>query len=319
MFLKKTATDNVDKEILSLFPSLDFNRTNVHIQKKKRMKTYLVVLKKAAEIGYVTKYILTKWNASPRIGGQAAQDTLEELEGLGLVKAKQATSKKGTTRIDRILTPKGIIACMVIPEFQKAEQLKQILERQYYKGSKLASILKVFNEGFVRRIGIDESQISRAVTIVKELTVHGFNLELKSEDSIAQDLRAIEEKGFIESLKITPFEAAGALLQSLEDEDSRFLLGRLVNKYSTKEPPDFEALEKISRVLNGIFLFMSSPEGIAWIKSNKSETFTPEELIEAVDQRLLESKVKFKDDVQRFEHALKTARELIISKLWLDK
>lgn len=311
---QKTATDDVDRDILSLFPSLDFNRTKVHNQTKKRMKKYLIILKKAAEMEYVTKYILTKEGASPRMGGQVAQKALEELEELGLLMSKQATSKKGTPRIDRILTPKGIIACMAINEFQKVDKLRQILKRPCYKGSKLALILEMYNAGLVRREGIEGSQTSPAVVIVKELAiVHRFNLDRKSEDDIAKDFRSIEEAGFFESLKITPIEAAITFLQGSKNEEFRYWMNE-----ASKLNLNSEVLDIMTKLNQNILLFFTSPEARIWMMSVKSNITSYEELKDIMDKKNLKSKFEFKDDLEiaeMYEDILKHMKESIISLL----
>src|SRR3972149_8675042 len=91
---KSNTSHSVDREILRLFPSLDFNRANVHANSKERMKTLLAVLARVAEEGCVTKYDLTKGSSSngfPRMGGQTAQDVLQELEELGVFNVLRTT------------------------------------------------------------------------------------------------------------------------------------------------------------------------------------------------------------------------------------
>lgn len=305
--------DSVDREILSLFPSLNFNRLNVNKNAKKRMKRYLKVLKKTAENGSITKYTLTKWNASPRLGGQSAQEALVELEELDLLKSERTTSKKGTLRINRSLTPKGIIACMALPEFQQIDQLNKILEKSYYKDSKLASTLRLYNNKFVRRTNLTEYPISPATVIVKEVVIRGFNFELKSENSIAQELRNIEEAGFIESLKLNPFLIYSSFILSLENEKFRHYLKYLINEVP-KRKLDFKTVHQIERTIQAMILFFTSPEVLASVSLIEKSKLNPEKLIEIVDRQIIESKIKFKDDVERFEYALKTIREIITSK-----
>ena len=132
----KELISNVDNEIISLFPSLDFNRPNVHAQKSKGMITFLRILDKATN-GAVTKYSLPNWKAEPRFGGQVAQNALLKLEELKLLKSEKATSEKGTIRKDFSLTPKGLIACLCFSNIQQKSRLAEMLIQPKFKGNKL--------------------------------------------------------------------------------------------------------------------------------------------------------------------------------------
>ena len=206
----------IDKEILSLFPSLDYNRANIPSNSKGKIKSFLKVLE-AASKGYITKYSLEKDGFS----SQSAMDALKALERLGLLKTKESTNEKGTIKKERTLTAKGLIACMALPIFQSKEQLQILLESNDSKDNKLASLLKLYNQGYA--VGaIDETKSSSsAVALVRELAKQGFNLEIKSEESIAENLQAIEEKSRVDLFTVTPSEGVGAILRSWNDAENR--------------------------------------------------------------------------------------------------
>lgn len=63
-----------------------------------------------------------------------------------------------------------------------------------------------------------------------------------------------------------------------------------------------------------MILFFSSPEILSSASLIEKGNLDPEKLIEMVDQQILESKIKFTDDVERIEYALKTLREIVVSK-----
>ncbi|MEM2968652.1 MAG: hypothetical protein QXJ76_05010 [Candidatus Bathyarchaeia archaeon] len=300
---------SVDEEILCLFPSLDFNRTNVHANSKERMKTLLAVLARVAEKGCVTKYDLTKGSGDrfPRIGGQTAHDVLQELEELGLLKSVRTTNEKGTLKIEKVLTAKGVIACLTMPEFQKTGKLRKILDNPSFKGNKLAVLLKIYNEGYVRRrIDADRNEFSAFVTLIKELGSRGFNLELKTEETIMNDLQETEETGFNELMKlgITDFAEGFSLFMNEPDEEGQQMkqeLTLLLNySLKAKSPqPRVNAEQKTEQRRRFVqsLMNMASPVSVAWLKSHRDK-FAHDDLIKAVDRKLAEWKI---DDIQDFE------------------
>ena len=87
------------------------------------------------------------------------------------------------------MTAKGVIACMSMPEFQKTEKLRKILSGPNLKDSKLAALLKIYNDGYVRRqMDINRKEFSALGVLIREFGSRGFNLELKNEDAIMKDL-----------------------------------------------------------------------------------------------------------------------------------
>jgi uncharacterized protein YehS (DUF1456 family) len=210
-----------------LFPSLDFNRANVHANSKERMKTLLAVLARVAEKGCVTKYDLTKGShldGFPRMGGQTAQDVLQELEKLGLLKPVRTTNEKGTLKIEKVLTANGVIACLTMPFFQKTGKIRKIVDNPIFKGDKLAVLLRIYNECYVRRrIDADRNEFSALVALIREFGSRGFNLELKTEETIMNDLQETEEDGFNElmNLSIADFAEGFSLFMNDPDEDSQ--------------------------------------------------------------------------------------------------
>lgn len=313
--------DKVDNQILSLFPSLDLC-LNVHKQTKKRMRTHLQILKIAAETGYVTNYMLTNEKASPRFGGQVAHDSFKHLEKIGLLQSRETLSVKKRPRRDLILTPKGIIACMALPEFQQTSKLRLILERPYYKENVLASTLRIYNNEGVRRQYDVKSPISPAIIIVKELASdsYGFNLERKSEDDISSDLRNIEEKGFLDSLKTSPFEFQRVLIEIAQDDEMRNQLHNFMDEIS-KVKSDPELLHQVNietgKMVQSMISFFTSPAFRIWAKTKKkkSQTLDFRELREALGKRL--EKIDFKNlsISEMFEHYFKAWKEKILSDL----
>lgn len=325
---KSNTSHSVDREILRLFPSLDFNRANVHANSKERMKTLLAVLARVAEEGCVTKYDLTKGSSSngfPRMGGQTAQDVLQELEELGLLKALRTTNEKGTLKIEKVLTAKGVMACLAMPKFQKAGKLGKILDNPNLKGDKLAVLLKIYNEGYVRRrIDTDRTEFSALVTLIREFGSRGFNLELKTEETIMNDLQETEENGFNELMKlsIADFAEGFTLFMNEPDEESQQMrqeLTLLLNySLKTKSPKPREntkqEAEQSRRFVQSL-MNMASPVSIAWIKNHRGK-FTHNDLIEAVDKKLAEWKI---DDIhelgQRAEYVTKAVQQVMFEQL----
>lgn len=280
------------------------------------MRTYLQILKIAAERGYVTNYMLTNEKATPRFGGQVAHDSFEHLEKIGLLKSKQAISEKKRPRRDLILTPKGIIACMALSEFQQRNKLRNILERPSYNSNDLAVTLKVFNNEGVRRQYDIKSQISPATILFKELFTHGFNLELKDEDKITQDLKTIEEEGFIESLKIPLFEFPSVFTKMAQDIKYRKGLQRFIDIFSReKVDPEVSQLveDDMKKMLHSMTLFFTSPELRAWMRMKKKKGVTNpiRELEETLTTEGRLSTVDFKDlNIGGiFEYVFKTLKE----------
>ena len=315
---KTERTEEFDNAILTLFPSLDFNRTNVHGQKKKGMKTLLNVLEKAGTEGYVTKYMLTNWKASPRLGGQTAQNALEELELLKLLNVTPTISEKYTPRKDRILTAKGIIACMALPQFQQTDDLNSILGRQAYDGNELASTIKLYNETFVRGTNLDQFSISPAIIIVKKLAEKGFNLELMTEENIANELRRSEEKMFLESLKIDAFDFFWDFLFFLgkqEKEIRNFFVIQLeknLELFSALGPlssEEKEELKKSSLYIKEMILLLTSQEFLSYSKINKPESF--EKIYDITNKRIEEFEIEFENPFEKLEHSFKMIRKIL--------
>jgi len=157
---------------------------------------------------------------------------------------------------------------------------------------------------------------------MREMAGRGFNFELKSEKDIAQDIISIEEKGWKNLFNVNLLEIAVPLSvamflgpEALVDDEQdlnelRVLIDEFKKNYS-KEKPDIEAIEEIKRFLKIFILNVASPESLVWVKSEKRRILTPKKLAELTKQRMLESKIQFKDDLERFEYALKTQRKII--------
>lgn len=297
----------IDKKILSLFPSLDYNRANVPSNSKGKIKSFLKVLE-AASKGYVTKYSLEKDGFS----SQSAMDALKALESLGLLKTKEATNEKGTIKKERTLTAKGVIACMALPIFQSKERLKTLLESNDFKDNKLASALRLYNQGYT--IGAIDEQKSSAVILVKELAKQGFNLEIKSENSIMENLQAIEETTRVELMKATPSEFAYALLSSWNDAESRQDAKTLMEMFGEVKHSN-EEIEQIAMNVEFWLLIVSSPEFLTWLKSGKFNRATVEACFAEVDKRVTESKSALKTEAEKTAYRWKVSREVIMERI----
>ena len=212
-------TKKIDSEILSLYPSLDYKRNNVHGQSKKGMITLLKILYMATE-GSVTKYGLTQWKAEPRFGGQVAQNALKELAELGLLKAEKVKSEKGTPRKDYSLTSKGLLACLCFSNIQQKSKLAEMLKQPKFKDDKLAFVMYLFNETFVRGEKTTE-ELSPVIVVLKKMAKKGFNFERKSENDIATDLRQTEQEMFLKSLKISMLDSSGSMILALSRHDKK--------------------------------------------------------------------------------------------------
>ena len=327
---KEIDSMNIDRDILHLFPSLDFTRANVYANSKERMKTLLKVLMRVAELGTVTKYDLTKRtpsNGFPRMGGQTAQDVLHELEDLSLLKAIKTTNEKGTLKIERVLTAKGILACLAITGFQKTRKLAKILENPNLKESELAALLKIYNDGYVRRdMDIDRKEFSALSVFVREFGARGFNLELKTEDAILNDLRKTEDEGFNDLMRMSIAEFAGGFMRfmSSTDEESQqekrdliFLLNESLKNAQTKTIDLEQGIKFVQGIVN-----IPTPEFIAWRVAQKRKSINVDwdkaykELFADVDKKLSEWKVDDITDIgERSEYLSKALQEVAFEQL----
>lgn len=217
--LKQESFLKVDETILCLFPSLDFNRVNVHANSKKKMNTMLKILDCVAKCGVITHYDLTKnikdkdtKTVFPRMGGQTSQKALQELREIDLLETQETTSSKKSRKIPHFLTAKGVLVCLSIPEFQKTEKLDKILQSPTLKESKLATLLKIYNQGYIRKNLFKDAgkkEHSDLVALLREFGERGFNLELKNQEVILNDLRENEYKMFDDMLKFRLSDGIG--------------------------------------------------------------------------------------------------------------
>lgn len=330
---KAQSSLKTDSQILCLFPSLDYNRTNVHANSKDRMRNLLAVLSLVAERGSVTKYELTNWkscdnNGFPRLGGQTAQDILVELEELEMLRSLKTTNKKGVPKIERVLTAKGILACLAMPEFQKTEKLAKILHGPNLKESKLATQLRIYNEGYVRRyMDINRKEHSALAVLLREFGEKGFNLELKTQEAIMKDLRKTEDEGFGDMTKLSLADWAGVLMDfiSSTDEESQkekkdliFLLNSSLNKKPQSEKIDAQQGTKFMQGLMNI----ASPEFLAWRLAHKRKSVNVDwdtlykGFMADVDKKLDEWKVNTVKDIgQRCDYISKAMQEVAFDHL----
>lgn len=108
------------------------------------------------------------------------------------------------------------------------------------------------------------------------------------------------------------FDIVNALLLNLHEKEFRKNIELLLK---SKHEFTIEEAMQIERFFKSFTLFTTSPEIVTWIKTKKYTTLPPRKLIEIIDQKILESKIEFTDDIEKFEYVLKTIRELVISEL----
>lgn len=288
----------VDLQILSLFPSLDFNRPNIHAQSKKGMKRSLFILKQTAETGYITKYMLTNERSQFRMGGQSAHDGLKSLVQIGLLHKDHSKTIKKTERNDHTLTSKGAIACLVFPEFQKKHKFGKILSSSKNKENELFFTLNLFNQTFVRGRKRKYPSQSPLTILIKEMVEQGFNLELKSEKRIVQDIRMIEENKFLGSLNVSQFDFVSSIMfDSSNGEESNFeTLVKVMNenasnlkelrKIMKENPNESEIIKRaVDKQLKGLMLFFTSQEFYLW-KEKYSSDLTIQDLSQMVEEKI---------------------------------
>lgn len=253
--------EQADKQILSLFPSINFQGEEVDKQRKKGMKTCLRVLCIAADKDFVSRYMLTK---KYEFGGDSINRALERLERLELLKAMppKLTSKK-VGRIDYVLTVKGLIACMSLPRFQQVQQLYRILLK--FSDDTVARTLILLN--WLSESG-DGTQISVAVRYIRKLSEQGVNVEQKSEDSIYRDLLTIDEIRIAKTLDPI-LETLKETIPSLTPENGQVIGEELIDviKMATSDPELFKIAIDLMR--ESFFLFLC-PEFQAWFRTKPS-------------------------------------------------
>jgi hypothetical protein len=207
----------VDKTILCLFPSLDFNRVNVHANSKKKMNTMLKILDTVAKHGSITSYDLTQRTKKendkvvfPRMGGDTADKALQELEELELLKSYETTSSRRTPKFPKVLTAKGVIACLSLPEFQKTKELEKILQRPTLKDSELVTLMRIYTDEnpLVKAQFKDIVQKGQSllVVLIKMLAERKINVELKTQEELLHDLKNVMDKIVNKKLEFSCFE-----------------------------------------------------------------------------------------------------------------
>lgn len=90
----------------------------------------------------------------------------------------------------------------------------------------------------------------------------------------------------------------------------------------SKKKPTLEEIDKGTRFVQTIFTQFTSPEVISWMRATRKKCLTDdefkkavEELATTVNQRMLESKIQFKDDIEQFEYAMRLQRKIISENL----
>jgi len=122
----------VDSNILSLFPSLNFANPTVTSRMRDGMKRILSALLAIAE-GKNSKQQIVE---SCQVPSSTATRSIKLLEVKGLVCRKQ-----GQTRREYYPTAKGLMALMAFPKFRKFDLLRTILTGKEYMGDVLAFAL----------------------------------------------------------------------------------------------------------------------------------------------------------------------------------
>ena len=257
----KSNVEGADRQVLGLFPSINFYSSEVDKQRKKGMKTCLRVLCIAADEGCVNRYMLSM---KYKIGGDSISRALKSLKRLKLLRAMPPTpTEKGGKRIDYVLTAKGVIACMSIPRFQQVQKLYSILLR--FEDNMVARTLILLNW---LSIPGDGTQTSVAMRHIRELTDQGVNLEQKSEDSIYRDLLTIDENRIAQRLDPIA-EGIKELSSYLTPESSRIFYEQFLSLITlAKEDP--EVFEITMGLVKEFFLFLLGPEFQAWFRTKSS-------------------------------------------------
>ncbi len=327
-------TPQVDKEILSLFPSLDYE-TETSLKSKSQKEKRLNILRKTAEKistsqdkKFITQYDLTNAKASPRFGSGAANQALKLLDAKGLLTANHIKNEKGTDKILRTLTAKGIIACLALSEFQSVEKVRILLSNT--SKTKLSLLIKIYNEGYARgkTKNTTTPALSPLVSMVKQFhdKGRGLDLERTTEDAMADELQRLEENTFVESQKVDLFESAGTVLSlSLLDhktegsEQFQTFLKTLKGKYTPQEQA--QVLEQGMRLTRSVIFALTSPEIIAFImtKTSKNTEEKVQAIIDDVRGKLHECALPSKNDLENFDYILKLVRDSVIKQLSDEK
>ena len=321
---------NIDYEILSLFPSLDFTRAGINNQSKQGMQRNLAILYLAAKNGKVTKYKLTDERSKIRMGGQSAQLGLERLVEIGLLKNEKTINEKGTLRIDRKLTPKGIIACLVFLEFQKKDILDKILEQFGKKENQLVFMIELYNATFVRGVLVDDSSLSPLTTLVKIMSQQKYNIELKTNMELAEDLSRIEDDNFLKSLHGDPSDIMNSFIIGLSkhDENTRKtvmdLFKKNTEKYAelvsgidaeSKDDLNKDYMQLSKKLTNNLMLFITSPELVTFLKKMKGSSELTK-LFEEAQKRIGISEMKYENPIDQIVYYFQIMRRILREKMF---
>jgi nucleoside diphosphate kinase len=304
--LKSTLT--IDKQILALFPTFNFDMEK-NAKRKASIKKRLRVLKIVADqtvkkqFENINQYYLTK-KVHPAIGGGTANGILKDLVGIGILRVQKARSKKKQTKFLTKLTAKGVIACMTLTDLQSPSKVKLLLEGTTAENqplNTLANLLSIYNEGYVRFGNNSGEKISDIITVLHELTIKGRLLDFAhmSEDAIENELRNEERRSFVEKLNASQTAILSLLIQHSDDNFVRIL--KLFNEIFPKEKRTKENIERIVRVVENLFVTLTSPEVLVFIETFNS--FHPEEEREAAWKELGENLFKrFLEENEGFQN-----------------
>ncbi len=292
----------VQPSLLTLFPSLNYSRTDIHANTSLAMQTKLKVLFKAAEEGSITKYQLTKPTAEPRLGGGSAENALRDLKKMQLLSVNQSTSATGSQRNDYYLTAKGFIVCLVFKKYQTSEIFSSLVKRLDFAENELAFTLLLYN------------RFSPKITdILEVLAAKGLNFERLTNEELVLEIRKTADLIALQSNN-NPLQFVAELLMDAPETTlvrfSRDLIGLSKDlKELFRCDPEGGALirKMLPSVLAGFFSWITSPEVRLWMITQQDVT----ELHSLLDNM----KAAVINDKKELPHIFDAMRDEIIKQL----
>jgi hypothetical protein len=264
--LKEKKDTIVEPFVLSLFPSLDYTRVDVHEKTKVAMQTRLKVLFKTAEEGFTTKYKLTKSTAKPRLGGETAENALIELDKIQLLSVTENVSNTGSKRKDYSLTAKGLIVCLAFKKYEAYDEFSIIAKRLNIAENELA---------FTLLMHYRYSSIFKDT--LKELVHRCLNFERLSEEDIVSEIHKVSD--FVSQSSNNPVQQIAETLMDLSEPvltklSQNFIeICKDLKELSEIAPKEkTETIKLISGFLAGIYSWARSPETKLWMTSTQDDT-----------------------------------------------
>lgn len=285
----------VDKQILALYTTFNFDMEKNSKKKasiKKRLRVLKIIADQTAKKQFenINQYYLTK-KVHPAIGGGTANGILKDFVQSGILKTQVTKSKKKQTKFLNELTAKGVIACTALTDFQSPSRIKLLLDGTTLENQpfdKLASLLNIYNEGYVRCDNNNGSNISPVVIVLHELTANGRRLDFEhmTDDAILKELQSFQENAFAASIKTDIFQSFGSLYSKSMPDEAREKLLKFMGE--NKDKPESITLSlSLTKVL---IEAITSPEIFAFLLNHEGE-LDFSSLIGATYQKLLDWKV----------------------------